>query len=174
MIPTLETERLLLRPYEFGDFDHYVEMWADPDVVRFIGGKPFDREASWGRFVRHIGQWHYMGFGYFAIVEKETGALLGEAGFQEVRRIITPSIEGSLEAGWALLPTGQGWGYATEAMTAAIGWADGAFPGQRMTCIIDPDNLPSVRVANRLGFREFTRSSYKDVPIILFERLAGK
>ncbi|HQZ11611.1 MAG TPA: GNAT family N-acetyltransferase [Devosia sp.] len=174
MIPTLETDRLTLRPYEFGDFDAYVEMWSDPDVVRFIGGKPFDREASWGRFARHVGQWHYMGFGYFAIIEKETGVLLGEAGFQEVRRILTPSIEGSLEAGWALLPTGQGWGYATEAMSAVIGWADTAFAGQRMTCIINPDNLPSVRVANRLGFREFARTTYKEAPIILFERSAAK
>jgi RimJ/RimL family protein N-acetyltransferase len=46
MIPTLETERLILRPHRLADFDAYVEMWADPDVVRFIGGKPFDRESS--------------------------------------------------------------------------------------------------------------------------------
>ena len=151
MIPTLETDRLLLRPYEFGDFDHYVEMWADPDVVRFIGGKPFDREASWGRFVRHVGQWHYMGFGYFAIIEKETGALLGEAGFQEVRRIITPSIEGSLEAGWALLPTGQGWGYATEAMSAAVLAISNAFLSSVMTRHRSPPARKQSSVGSSLG-----------------------
>ncbi len=170
MIPTLETERLILRPYRLEDFETYVEMWADPDVVRFIGGKSFDREASWSRFLRQAGVWQNLGFGFFAIEEKVTGRFVGEAGFHDLKRNIDPSIEGTLEAGWGLMPTGQGWGYATEAMAAAIAWAEGKFPGQRMTCIIDPDNLPSVRVAKRLGFEELARTSYHDQPITLFER----
>ncbi len=170
MIPTLETERLRLRPYVLSDFDDYAEMWADPDVVRFIGGKPFEREASWGRFVRQQGMWHYMGFGFFAIEEKATGHFVGEGGFHEVRRNITPAIEGTLEAGWALNSAGQGWGYATEAMAAAIGWAETAFAGRRMTALIDPDNQPSVRVAKKLGFAELARTTYADKPIVVFAR----
>lgn len=170
MIPTIETERLILRPHRLDDFEAYVEMWADPDVVRFIGGKPFDREASWGRFMRQAGIWQVLGFGFFAIEEKETGRLAGEAGFADFRRDLEPSIEGTLEAGWVLNPNVQGWGYATEAMTAAIGWADTAFPGRRMTCIIDPDNLPSIRVAQRLGFAELARTRYNDSPVTVFER----
>jgi RimJ/RimL family protein N-acetyltransferase len=170
MIPTLETERLILRPHRLEDFDAYVEMWADPDVVRFIGGKPFDRELSWSRFLRHAGVWQHLGFGFFAIEEKETGRFAGEAGFHDLRRNVDPSVEGTLEAGWALTPNVQGWGYATEAMSAAIGWADAAFPQKRMTCIIDPDNLPSIRVAGRLGFAELARTTYNSTPIVVFER----
>jgi len=170
MIPTLETERLRLRPYVLNDFDAYAQMWADPDVVRFIGGKPFEREVSWGRFVRQSGMWQLMGFGFFAIEEKSTGSYLGEAGFQEARRNLTPSLEGTLETGWALNSAGQGWGYATEAMTAAIGWAGTAFAGRKMTAIIDPDNLPSLHVAKKLGFAEATRTTYLDKPIVVFER----
>jgi RimJ/RimL family protein N-acetyltransferase len=170
MIPTLETERLILRPHVPADFDAYAEMWADQDVVRFIGGKPFDREMSWTRFLRNAGVWQHLGFGFFAIEEKETGRYAGEAGFHDLRRNIAPSIEGTLEAGWGLNPNVQGWGYATEAMTAAIGWADKHFAGRRMTCIIDPDNLPSIRVASRLGFKEFVRTTYKDARVVLFER----
>ena len=170
MIPTLETERLRLRPYLPADFDAYVEMWVEPDVVRFIGGKPFDREQSWSRFVRHPGMWQVMGFGFFAIEEKATGHFVGEAGFHEVRRNIMPSIEGTLEAGWALNSAGQGWGYATEAMQAAIGWAEAAFAGRKMTAIIDPDNQMSVRVAKKLGFSELARTTYLDKPIVVFER----
>lgn len=170
MIPTLETERLILRPHRLEDFDAYAEMWADPDVVRFIGGKPFDREMSWSRFTRQAGVWQLMGFGFFAIEEKATGLLAGEGGFHDMRRDMTPSIEGTLEAGWALAPNVQGWGYATEAMTAAIAWAETAFPGRRMTCIIDPDNQPSIRVARRLGFIEMARSHYRASPVTLFER----
>jgi len=171
MIPTIETERLILRPHRLEDFDTYVEMWSDPDVVRFIGGRPSDREATWSRFLRHVGSWHHLGFGFFAIEEKETGLFVGDAGFLDGRRSITPSLDGTLEAGWALMPTGQGWGYATEAMTAAIGWAETAFPGRRMTCIIDPDNLPSIRVATRLGFAELARTTYQDGAVTLFERV---
>src|SRR5690606_8311914 len=97
MTPTLETERLILRPYRPEDFDAYAEMWADPDVVRFMGGKPFDREASWSRFLRQMGAWQLMGFGFFAIEEKETGVFAGEAGFHELRRDLVPSLEGTLE-----------------------------------------------------------------------------
>jgi RimJ/RimL family protein N-acetyltransferase len=170
MIPTLETERLRLRPYVPDDFDGYAQMWAETDVVRFIGGRPFDREASWGRFVRQRGMWEVMGFGFFAIEEKATGQFVGEGGFHEARRTISPSIEGTLEAGWALNSAGQGWGYATEAMHAAIGWADAAFAGRKMTAIIDPDNLPSVHVAKKLGFAEASRTTYLDKPIVVFAR----
>jgi RimJ/RimL family protein N-acetyltransferase len=170
MIPTIETERLILRPHRLDDFEAYAEMWADPDVVRFIGGKPFDREASWSRFLRQAGIWQVLGFGFFAIEEKETGRFAGEAGFHDLRRSMDPVIEGTLEAGWALNPDVQGWGYATEAMTAAIGWAEGAFPGRAMTCIINPDNLPSIRVAQRLGFAELARTRYQDSAVTVFRR----
>jgi RimJ/RimL family protein N-acetyltransferase len=173
MIPTIETERLLLRPHQLSDFDAYAEMWGDADVVRFITREPADRETSWSRFVRTAGMWHHMGFGFFAIEEKATGHFLGEAGFHDMHRNLTPSIEGTLEAGWALNSAGQGWGYATEAMAAAIGWAEKAFPNQRMTAIIDPDNLPSLRVAKKLGFSELARTTYMDTPIVVFERVSA-
>jgi RimJ/RimL family protein N-acetyltransferase len=170
MIPRLETERLILRSHQPDDFDSYVDMWSEPDVVRFIGGRPFTREESWSRMVRQAGLWQHLGFGFFAIEEKETGRFIGEAGFHDLRRAMDPSIEGTLEAGWALVSSGQGWGYATEAMTAAVNWADVAFPDRKMTCIINPDNLASLRVASRLGFKELARTSYAGGPVIVFER----
>jgi len=169
-IPTIETERLLLRGYAPTDFDAFAAMWADPDVVHFIGGRSFTREQSWQRFLSRAGGWQHMGFGFFAVIERATGALAGEAGFHEARRTIEPSLEGSLEAGWALMPSAQGWGYATEAMNAAIEWAGRTYPGQRMTCLINVDNLASMRVAGRLGFSEFARTTYGDDKVVLFER----
>lgn len=170
MIPTIETNRLILRAHKLEDFESYIEMWSDPDVVRFLGGVPMSREAAWGRFLRHAGVWHHLGFGFFAIEEKETGLFVGEAGFHDLHRDMTPTVEGTLEAGWGLMSRSQGWGYATEAMAAAIGWADTAYPGLRMTCIIHPDNLPSLRVGSRLGFREFARTTYLNQPLVVLER----
>lgn len=170
IIPVIETERLLLRGYAPDDFDAFAAMWADPDVVHFIGGRSFSREQSWQRFLTRAGGWQHMGFGFFAVIEKDTARLVGEAGFHEARRIIDPPLEGTLEAGWALMPSAQGWGYATEAMRAAIDWASDAFFGRRMTCLINIDNLASMRVAARLGFSEFARTTYGDDRVVLFQR----
>lgn len=172
MIPIIETPRLVLRAHALADFDAYAAMWADPDVVRYITGTPFTREASWSRFLRHPGHWQHMGFGFLAIEERVTGHFIGEAGFHDMRREMTPSIEGTLEAGWGLTPAVHGRGYGLEAMQALVGWADEKFPGRRMTCIIDPANQPSRRVAGKLGFREMAATSYHGSPVTLFERHA--
>ncbi|PKA41141.1 GNAT family N-acetyltransferase [Rhizobium sullae] len=168
-IPTIETERLVLRPHRLDDFDVYVGLWADEDVVRYISGVPSTREQTWSRLIRASGMWHHMGFGFLIIEEKESGRLIGEAGFHEARRDMFPSIEETLETGWVLLPSAHGRGYATEALAALIAWADRHIPGKEMTCIISPDNKPSLRVAEKLGFREVTRTNYHG-EIILFSR----
>ena len=169
-IPTLETSRLRLRPYRLEDFDAYAAIWADPAVVRFVGGIPFTREASWPRFLRQSGLWHFLGFGSFMIEHKATGAVAGECGFHDLRRAIEPSIEGTMEAGWVLAAPMQGQGLAEEAMRAAIDWADIAHASKRQTAIIDPEHGASLRVAEKLGFREFARATYHDSPIVMLER----
>lgn len=168
--PTLETPRLRLRPHRVEEFELYAAMWEEPAVVRFIGGKPISREAAWSRFLRQIGLWRLFGFGFFALEDRATGAFVGEAGFHDLRRAMTPSIEGTLEAGWALATAWQGRGLAEEAMRAAIDWADRVHPGPRMTCIIQPDNAASLRVAAKLGFAPFARSTYAGAPVVVMER----
>lgn len=169
-IPTLETSRLRLRPYRLEDFEAYAAIWADPAVVRFIGGVPFTREASWPRFLRQSGLWHFLGFGSFMIEHKATGAVAGECGFHDMRRAIEPSIEGTMEAGWVLATPMQGQGLAEEAMRAALDWADINRRDKRQTAIIDPGHAASLRVAEKLGFREFGRSTYHDGLIVMLER----
>ncbi len=168
-IPTLETERLTLRPHRLDDFEAHAALWADEDVVRFISGIPSTREQSWSRMLRVAGMWHHMGFGFLAIVEKASDRFIGEAGFMESRREMTPSIEGTMELGWALIPSAHGRGYATEALTALIGWGQAHFPAKPMSCIISPENPASLRVAAKLGFRETTRTQYNG-EVIQFSR----
>jgi RimJ/RimL family protein N-acetyltransferase len=170
IIPTLETERLVLRGHRPDDFDTHALMWSDPDVTRFIGGTPFPRDQAWVRFLRTAGMWQVMGFGFWAVEEKASGELLGEVGFHELRRDLKPSLEGTLEAGWAFRPAAHGKGFATEAVGAALGWGAENFPDKRITCLIDPDNAASLRVAGKLGFREFARTEFYGEPIILLER----
>ncbi|MEK1925738.1 MAG: GNAT family N-acetyltransferase, partial [Rhizobium giardinii] len=136
-VPTIETERLILRPYRRDDFGPYSTLFADPEVTRFIGGVPFSREQAWTRFLRQVGMWHYFGFGFFALQDRETGQFIGEAGFHDLHRVITPSLEGTMETGWALSPRSHGRGLATEAVGAALKWGDQQFPSLKKTCIID-------------------------------------
>jgi RimJ/RimL family protein N-acetyltransferase len=168
IIPTIETERLTLRPHTVDDFEDYQALWSDEDIVRFIGGAPSTREQAWARLLRVAGMWHHMGFGFLAIEEKQSGRFIGEAGFLEMRRDMQPiTTEGTLETGWALLAAAQRRGYATEALQALIAWAEKRFPSKPMTCIIDPENAASLRVAEKLGFREAGRSNYNGEIILL-------
>lgn len=172
-IPVLETPRLILRPHALADYDDFHDLWADEEVVRYIGGKPSTAEASWIRLMNRAGMWHYMHFGFLIIEERESGRLIGEAGFHEVRRQMTPSLVGTLETGWLLRPDCQGKGYAFEAMTALIAWAEERFAERPMTAIIAPENVPSLALADRLGFREIARTDYYGPVIVLSRDVAS-
>ncbi len=168
-IPTVETGRLVLRGHRMSDFDAYCAMWADPVVTRFIGGRGRTREETWIRFLRHAGMWHHIGFGFWAIEEKTSGGLIGEGGFHELRRDMEPSLEGTLEMGWCLLPEAHGKGYATEAIAAMQQWGAANFPGTPITCFIDPENAASIRVAEKAGFVERGPANYGGGPVIVFD-----
>jgi RimJ/RimL family protein N-acetyltransferase len=170
-IPSIETERLILRGQTAQDFPAFAQMWADPVVTRFIGGVPLSEEESWAKFMRIAGHWTLLGFGFWGIFEKATGARIGEAGILDVKREIVPSFHGTPELGWGLLPAVHGKGYATEAVRAIISWAENRFGKVRMVCIIDPDNTASLRVAHAVGFREYARTTYKGDPTVLLERV---
>ena len=172
MVPLIETERLKLRAHRMEDFHDCAGMWAHPDVVRYIGGRPFSREEVWARMLRYVGHWQWMEFGFWLVEEKSTGAFAGEVGFAEFKRELEPSILGVPEIGWALAPRTHGRGYATEAVRAVVAWGDERFGAARTVCLIHPENLRSVRVAGKCGYQEFQRTTYKGQATIVFERLA--
>ena len=99
--PVLVTERVILRAHRVSDFDSYRELWSNETVVRFIGGRPLDRQESWTRLLRAAGMWSLIGCGFWIVEERETGRLIGEAGVMYAKRTIEPTLDGTLEAGWA-------------------------------------------------------------------------
>ena len=170
-IPSIETPRLILRGHTLEDFPSYAAMWADPIVTRFLGGVPHSEEDAWARYMRIAGHWALLGFGFWCIVEKSSGLRVGEAGILDVKRNIEPPFHGTPEIGWALLPSVHGKGYATEAVRAILSWGEERFGKVRMVCIIDPGNAASLRMAERCGFRETVRTTYKGDPTIILERI---
>ena len=169
-VPVLETERLRLRGHGIGDLADCAAMWADPEVIRYTTRKPLTEEESWTRLLRYVGHWALMGFGYWVVEEKATGRFAGEIGFADFKRDIEPSLKGVPEIGWALASQAHGKGYATEAVRAAVAWGDANFGVARTACLIDPENLASVRVAEKCGYRELQRTAYKERPILMFGR----
>ncbi len=165
-IPEIETARLRLRGHRLSDFEHCAAMWADPEVTRYIGGRPLSTEDAWAKFLRYAGHWAMQGFGFWAVEEKASGAYMGELGFADFKRDMEPPQGGAPEAGWVLARAAQGKGYATEALQAALGW----LRAPRTFCLIHPGNGPSIRVAEKCGYRLSLRTFYKGAPVIVLGR----
>src|SRR5437879_12250962 len=87
-----------------------------------------------------------------------------------MRRDLLPSIEGTLETGWGILPAYQGRGYAKEAVSAAMTWAETAFPSFDDSCIINPENRTSMHLAAKFGFAEDTMTTYLGRPILILRK----
>src|SRR5271156_932079 len=85
-VPILESERLKLRGNGLNDFVHSAAMWADTEVTRYIGGKPLTEVETLARFLRYVGHWSLLGFGYWVVEEKTTGNFIGEVGFADYKR----------------------------------------------------------------------------------------
>jgi RimJ/RimL family protein N-acetyltransferase len=168
-VPTLETERLTLRGHRIEDFGDCTAMWSDPAVTRHIGGEPFTREDVWSRLLRYVGHWALMGFGFWVVREKASGRFVGEIGLAIFERDIEPSLDNTPEIGWVLAPWAHNKGFATEGARAAIAWFE-SLGSARTVCLIDPNNKPSIRVAEKCGYRSVLSTTYKGRPTILFER----
>ncbi len=168
--PDLETERLLLRGHRRDDYASELSLWGDPEVTRFIGGKPSTPEEVWARLLRNIGHWTVMGFGYWLVHEKSSGRFVGEVGLADHHRDVVPPFGDTPETGWVLMPWAHGRGFATELMTTVLSWTEGVLGAPRTVCMIDPDNAASLRVAGKLGYRELARTTYKGEPAVVLER----
>ena len=169
-VPTLETERLLLRAHRLEDFSAIRDMWRDPAVTKYIGGKPRPEEETWTKFMRAAGFWAHFGYGYWIIEEKATGVVLGETGFGEFKRAIEPPLTGEPEMGWAFAPSHHGKGYASEATLAAVNWGAANINAPRFWCMVDPRNTPSLRIAEKCGFKETRRAAYHGEELIILHR----
>lgn len=168
--PVLQTERLILRGHTLADFDECYSVWSDPLVTRHVGGRPSTEEETWARVLRYGGLWALLGYGYWAVRERETGRYVGDVGLADFRRDVTPPLGRDPEAGWVLAAWAHGRGYATEAVRAVLAWSDATLPASRVVALIDKDNAASIHVAQKCGFRERERGIYKEGEVVIYER----
>ena len=145
-IPRIETERLLLREWRQTDLDAFAVLNSDVEVMKYLNnGKPKTRDESWLEMAIYAGHWSLLGFGLWAIEEKVTGNFIGRIG------LLNPEGWPGVEIAWTLMRSRWGQGFATEGARAAIQYAFSNLELDHLVSLIDPDNIASIRVAERLG-----------------------
>ncbi|MEN0652093.1 MULTISPECIES: GNAT family N-acetyltransferase [Hyphobacterium] len=169
-IPVLETERLILRGHRAEDAPHSYALWAHETTQRYIGSMTSSPGDAWLRMLRYPGLWAILGFGFWAVIEKDCGRFVGECGFADFCRAMTPSIRGLPELGYAITPDAHGKGYATEAVLGAQAWIDRARNRPRCVAIINPHNTASIGVAVKAGYTAWQETEFGGKPVTVYER----
>ena len=144
----LETGRLTLRRLALDDLDSLYALYTDPEIVRFIP----DASRTYEETRKEL-EWHMHGWperpelGLWATIHKETGAFIGRCG------LLPWTIDGQAEVEVAYLISRayQGQGLATEAAEAILDYGFEALGLSRLVCLIDAENLASIRVAEKIG-----------------------
>lgn len=171
-IPILSTSRLTLRAHTLEDFPAFAAMWADPVVTRHLGdGVPYSEEQSWASFLRQAGHWQMLGYGSWVVEEKAGRRLIGAMGFNERKRDRGDALKGLPELGWMFASAVSGNGYATEALRAALEWGKARFGPVRVIAITAPENIASMRVAQKCGLTEFRRGLSAGRERVFFDRI---
>jgi RimJ/RimL family protein N-acetyltransferase len=160
---TLETERLLLRPFRDSDIDEYATMCADPEVMRFLGERSvLTRDQAWRQMAMFVGHWQLRGFGVWIVEERASGSLVGRVGLHY------PEGWPDRELAWTLARPYWGRGFAHEAARAALAHAFETLGWQRVISLIDPHNHRSIRLAERLGERPEGEVTIQDHRLIVY------
>jgi RimJ/RimL family protein N-acetyltransferase len=162
-IPTLRTERLVLRPMVEADFPAYRDMMASPRSA-YMGG-PVEPRFAWGMFCHDIACWTLFGHGGLMIQVAATGQCAGQVGIND------GPLFPEKELGWLLHEGFEGHGYATEAAGALRDWAFAELGLDSLVSYFDPANHRSIAVAVRLGAVPDEPAPRQDPEDVVFRHL---
>ena len=144
----LETSRLILRHQSPDDLDSLFALYCDPDVSKYIPDAPRNYEEA-----REELEWHMNGhpkhpeLGLWATIHKETNKFIGRCG------LLPWTIDGQNEVEVAYLINKANWGQGlgTEAARAILDYGFEKLNLSRLVCLIDKENLASIKVAEKIG-----------------------
>ena len=142
---SLETSRLRLRQFREDDLDVYARITADPEVMRYVGGRPLDRDEARRSLGYVVGHWRIRGYGLWAVDEKASGALVGRVGLYH------PAGWPGIEVGWLMDRARWREGFASEGGAAAMHHGFDTLGASHLISVIESSNLASIRVAEKLG-----------------------
>lgn len=142
-IPTLTTPRLTLRPMGAADWTGYCSFMASDRSIYMCG--PFSTAVAWGMFCADHAQWSLFGCGALMIEDTTSGECLGQVA------INSGPLFPEFELGWLLYPAVEGRGFACEAAAALRAWSLSVRHIETLVSYVDPYNIRSSRLAERLG-----------------------
>ena len=143
-VPTLETERLILRAPQPRDYDAFCAFYAT-ERSQYVGG-PLEGRAAWNAFTSEIGHWVLHDCGMWIVTLRGDDTAIGIVGHW------VPANWPETEVGWVLFnAANEGKGYAREASEASVDHAWNVLKWDTIVSYINPGNDPSVALAERLG-----------------------
>ena len=160
LIPTLRTNRLILRLPTADDYPAYAAFLASPRS-RFMGG-PYQGPAAWGMFCHDVACWHLFGHGALMIDLRSSEQCIGQVGINH------GPLFPEKELGWLLYEGHEGQGYAFEAAGALRDWAFTHLRLPTLVSYVDQNNTASIAVAERLGARPDALAQRQDPEDIVF------
>jgi RimJ/RimL family protein N-acetyltransferase len=146
MQPIFDTPRLRLEPRTLADLEDCLAMDRDPQVTRFIPGPWADPVAHRAFVMARMTAKFPQGLGYWTIRPRT-----GRTFFGWVLLIPTEGADGEIEIGWRLVRSAWGQGYASEAAAPIFALARSIAADRLIVADIDPDNVGSIRVAEKIG-----------------------
>jgi RimJ/RimL family protein N-acetyltransferase len=170
MLPTLLTERLVLRPFHASDLNGLADLHAEESFWRYPLGRGQTKAETEAFLTRVLMQYSEVRIGVCAVIVADSGELAGWAGLSVPAFL--PEILPAVEVGWRLGERYRGLGYSSEAGRA---WVRFGFEERKLESIVsiyEPDNEASGRVMTKLGFtlqRETTHPAY-GVPLHVMVR----
>lgn len=171
-LTVMETERLLIRRITRKNIDALLAIMGKPEVM-YCWEHGFTRKDVRKWINRQLSRYRKDGFGYFAVILKENGKLIGQAG------LMKSTINGNeaIELGYILDNAYWHNGYGTEAARACLEYAFGELALETVCCSIRQENVASIRVAERLGMtlrgRYTVIDNEKEIPHLVYELKAG-
>jgi ribosomal-protein-alanine N-acetyltransferase len=140
----IETARLWLRPICLDDLDELHRLFSDQDVIRYLSpSNPMERGEVEVALQSMVSHWQRHGFGRLAIVNKDTGKMIGYSGLR--------TLEGIPEVVYTIAREYWGQGLATEAGKASLKYGFDLLDFDRIAAITKPDNRVSRHILGKLG-----------------------
>src|SRR5713101_2737570 len=163
MKATLETSRLILRPFEPGDIEAAFGWFGDPIVMRFTpSGPDTSIDQTKARLAKYQEHQTTHGFSKWIILDRRSGSAIGDSGLLKLED------HGWIDLGFRLAHRYWGKGLATEAASAWVRAAFDDFHIDRLTALVHPENVASIRVLEKLTFRPERRDTIMGMNSIVY------
>lgn len=166
--PFIRTERLDLWLPQSTDWRKIHTIVGEQETGRYLG-PPQGEDDGFARFLRSSGSWLLYGYGMFILRARGQDQVIGTCGCFHMWRGIGDDMDDVVEAGWIIGADHVSKGYGSEAMRAILAWFDAKF-AEPVMCMIDPNNAPSLRLAERLGFIMVRKAEIHGDSVVLLRR----